>query len=371
MNRSKCFIIIPSLLITFCLGCQEAGLTPGCETPSFFEEYASRNFQMGFSTWSFGPEENDRRETYQFIAKHADIYSEQMDEYIPWRALEASTDMPEALIDEVDFRFAQRPAGHQLILSVSLLNTDRSELLPDKDAYIPSYEHLDDAMIVDAYGRYLIYLIERMKPDYLVMAMEVNDLYLHNPDKWIEYQSLARQIRPALKALYPDLPISESVVLHNWYQPEVDNPDQYISELASYVNELDFAAISFYPFFKGQSKARQFQKSFEFLHEQISIPIGLVETTHLAEDLSVASYDIEIASDPCEQNEYLESLLSNAQEQSYEFVIWWSHRDYDLLWQVFPDEVKDIGKLWRDTGLIDENGEERLAFQTWKKVFEK
>jgi len=50
------------------------------------------------------------------------------------------------------------------------------------------------------------------------------------------------------------------------------------------------------------------------------------------------------------------------------FVIWWAHRDYDELWEIFPDEVNDIGKLWLDTGLVDESGQEKLAFETWKRV---
>ncbi|MEL7531626.1 MAG: glycosyl hydrolase 53 family protein [Bacteroidota bacterium] len=368
MNRLKCFIIIPSLLITFCLGCQEAGLAPLCETPSFFSDYAERSFKMGFSTWSFGPDESDRRETYQFIAKHADVYSEQLDEYIPWRALEAQMPLPEALVADLDFRLAQRPLEHDLLLSVSLLNLDRSDLLADSDGYVPTHERLDDDLIVAAYEAYLRQLLDRFQPQYLVMAMEINDLYLHDRSKWEAYKNLAQKIRSNLKASYPAVLLSESVVLHNWYEAEVDEPDSYLEELANYVNQLDFAAISFYPFFKGQKKARQFQKSFDFLHEQVNIPIAFVETTHLAEDLSVPSYQIEIASDECEQNAYLETLLLNAQENEYLFIIWWSHRDYDLLWQIFPDEVKDIGKLWRDTGLIDENGDERIAYRTWELV---
>ncbi len=368
MNRLKCFIIIPSLLITFCLGCQEAGLAPLCETPSFFSDYAERKFKMGFSTWSFGPDESDRRETYQFISKHADVYSEQIDEYIPWRALEANAPLPEALQADLDFRFAQRPVGHDLLLSVSLLNIDRSDLLADSDGYRPAYEGLDDAKIAEAYEAYLRQLLDHFQPQYLVMAMEVNELYLHDRAKWEAYKNLSAKIRTNLKASYPEVLLSESITLHNWFEAEGDEAASYLEELSSYVNQLDFAAISFYPFFKGQKRARQFQKSFDFLHDQINIPIAFVETTHLAEDLSVPSYEIDIPSSECEQNEYLETLLLNAQVNEYLFIIWWSHRDYDRLWEIFPEEVKDIGKLWRDTGLIDENGDERIAYRTWELV---
>ncbi len=69
--------------------------------------------------------------------------------------------------------------------------------------------------------------------------------------------------------------------------------------------------------------------------------------------------------------DYLETLLLNAHNQNYEFVIWWAYRDYDKLWNTFPDEYKDIGKLCRDTGLIDEKGKERPSLNVWTDIFEK
>ncbi|MCH2233168.1 MAG: hypothetical protein MK078_02860 [Crocinitomicaceae bacterium] len=134
---------------------------------------------------------------------------------------------------------------------------------------------------------------------------------------------------------------------------------------------MDFAAVSFYPFFIGQHSHRDFQKEFDFLHSNVTVPIGFSETTHLANDLEIASFELYIKSSEKEQNDYLESLLINVDKNSYEFVIWWSHRDFDKLWETFPDDVKDVGKLWKDTGLLDENGNSRPAFETWKETFSK
>jgi len=60
--------------------------------------------------------------------------------------------------------------------------------------------------------------------------------------------------------------------------------------------------------------------------------------------------------------------LSNAHRQDYEFVIWWTHRDYDELWKTFPPELKDLGSLWKDTGILDENGNLRPAYKTWTAI---
>jgi len=59
-------------------------------------------------------------------------------------------------------------------------------------------------------------------------------------------------------------------------------------------------------------------------------------------------------------------LLSRAQTHHYLFVTCWAARDFDELWQTFPEAVKDLGALWRDTGLIDEAGKSRPAYATWK-----
>ncbi len=231
---------------------------------------------------------------------------------------------------------------------------------------------MNDTHIENAYFRHLEYLISRFNPDYLIIAIEVNELLIHSKTKWAEYRLLINNIRARLKTAYPNLPLSESVTLHNWFKPEVANQTDFISEISNYVNQnMDFAAISFYPFLKKQHTKAEFQQAFDFLHSEVSIPIAFSETSHLAENLNVSNFNINIESNVCEQKYYLETLLLNAHNKNYEFIIWWAHRDYDKLWEIFPPEYKDLGKLWRDTGLLDENGTERPSFSVWKEIFEK
>src|SRR5688572_23332243 len=112
--------------------------SPPCGTPNFSATISTRNFSMGFTTWPFGPDYNDRLSTYQFISSNADFYSEQFDEYIPWNALLNNQPLPVSLTNDVASRLSLRPAGHQLLLSVSLLNIDRTNLLADQDGSVPS-----------------------------------------------------------------------------------------------------------------------------------------------------------------------------------------------------------------------------------------
>ncbi|GLR17314.1 hypothetical protein GCM10007940_19290 [Portibacter lacus] len=326
---------------------------------------------MGFTTWNYDATDEAIEDTYDFLTLHGDIYAEQIDEFIPWDAWLTDTELPERFVQVIDYKVAHKIPDSKLLLSVSLLDTDRSELLNDIDGTIPEYDKIDDDKIVEAYAKHLLYLIDRFQPDYLVIAMEVNELYIKDNDKWFSYKNLHDAIQAKINSLYPSLPLAASVTLHNWYQPEVSDKENYHAELSELIADGDFAAISFYPFLKGMHKKSKFQNAFDFLHERVSLPILMVETNHLAETLELKSFNLTIKSDECEQKEYLEVLLENAQEKNYEGVIWWSHRDYDQLWETFPEEVKDVGKLWRDTGILNEDGDRRAAFDSWEIAFQK
>ncbi len=222
---------------------------------------------------------------------------------------------------------------------------------------------------MDAYFRHVDYLIDRFQPDYTVLAMEVNDLYIASEKKWNEYNILTDDIRNRVKQRYPNLLVSESVTLHNWFNPDVSDPSTYIQKINDYINQRDFAAISFYPFLMGLENKNDFQAVFDFVHDHITIPIAFVETAHIAEWLVIPSLGVLIKGDVCSQQYYLESLLLNAYHHEYEFIIWWAFRDFDEFWKTFPAGYKDIGKIWRDTGLLDEKGLPRPSYKVWTEIY--
>jgi hypothetical protein len=342
-----------------------------CVNPEFFSEYSSRNFNMGFSTWGYALTKESINNTYQFIEQNSDIYSEHIDNKIPWNSWINDLPLPVEFTDEIDSRISRKIPNINLALSLSLLNSDRSDLANDYNGRMPDYNGLNDLKIEDAYFKHINYLTNRFEPDYLIIAIEVNELRIKSPSKWSEYKLLMHNVKSRIQQEYPSLKISESLSLHNLYQPEVLDSEDYIDEIVAYANNMDFVAISFYPFFKGQHSKNDFQKAFDFLHSKITKPIAFSETSHLSEDLSISSYDLFIESSECEQNLYLENLLSNAQKHNYEYVIWWAHRDFYELWLTFPEELKDFGKLWRNTGLVADDGDKKKAYSTWKLVFNK
>ena len=356
----KLVFLLPILILLF-----------SCKKDDPSDIITNRNFAMGFTSWPYGPNQIDVDNTYDFIMNEGDIYVEHLDDKIPWDSYINNTALPVDFENNMNSKANRKPAGKNMLLSVSFLNSDRNNIQTDLDGSIPNFTYLNDQVIEDAYFKHLDYLIELFNPNYAVVSIESNDLKNKNETKWQEFKLLMNNIRARVKIKYPNLKISESITLHNWYEPEVDNQSAYISEIKDYVNQFDFVSISFYPFFKGQHEAKHFQKAFDFLHQNTSKPIAFVETNHLANDLSVDAFDLEISSDLEEQNEYLETLLINAHNHNYEFVIWWAHRDFDQLWETFPDDVKDLGKLWRDTGLLEGDGSKRPSYETWKKIFDK
>ncbi|WP_430816720.1 glycosyl hydrolase 53 family protein [Carboxylicivirga sp. RSCT41] len=335
----------------------------------FFSQYSQRQFEMGFSTWIYAPEIEALNNTYRFIADNGDIYCEHIDNSIPWNALINDQTLPAEFTDEIESRVTRKIQEKKLLVSVSLLNIDRDDLASDFDGSIPEYFSLDDQHIEDAYYKHLAYIAQQLQPDYVNVAIEANELLINSPDKWNGYKRLMRSVRTRFKAEFPGIAISESMTLHNLYKPEVADAGKYIDEVTDYMNTLDFASISFYPFFKGLTSKSDFQKAFDFLHTHIDVPVAFSETSYLSEDLYLDNLKLSISGNEQEQDDYLQTLLCNAQERDYLYTIWWAHRDYDALWETFPDEVKEIGKLWLSTGIINEDGKEKQALSSWKKAY--
>lgn len=340
----------------------------GCSSED--EPAISENqLKMGFTSWSFGPNLQDVNDTYEFIGSNANIYAEHIDNNIPWSAWINDQELPAAFTDEINGKASRKISGKEFLLSVSLLNSNRDELASDLDGTIPTYEDLDETQIKEAYFKHVDYLVKVFAPDYLVIAIEVNELRLRSPEKWAGYKRLMGEVTSRIKQANPELKISESISLHNLIQSDAPDHEAYVEEMLAYMNQMDFIAISFYPFFRNMTTETDFQSAFDFLHANVTPPIAFVETAHLAEDLVIPNLNVSIQGDEDGQKVYLETLIENATLEDYEFIIWWAHRDFDALWETFPDEVKDLGRIWRDTGLLDEQGRERPSFSVWQDHF--
>ena len=337
-----------------------------CYEPSDTVIITNRTFSMGFSTWSYGPSSEATNNTYNFLGENGDIYSEQFDDHIPWFALRDGRPLPEQASSDLNTRVDNIISSNDLVLSISLFNPDRNDLITGYNGDTPMYNSLSEPFVEDTYFTYVTTMADAFPNlKYLVVAMEVNEFYLKSNEKWEDYKTLMANLKPRLYERYPGVQISESITLHNL---STSSDQQYVDDIISYVNELDFAAISYYPFLHGALDDNQIQKDFDFLHDKISKPIAIVETGQIAETLEVPEVTLE--TDECTQKDYVQLLLSNANSHNYEFVIWWTHKDYDELYETFPESTKPLGRIWRDAGLINEADQERPGFREWKAIFE-
>lgn len=353
-----------------CFSCNSNDDSPAVEpNTGFFSEYKQRNFMLGFTSWPHGSEAQEVENTYSFIGQNGDIYVEHIDNNIPWTAWINNTDLPVEFVNEINFKKSNQPSNIEMLLSVSVLNLDRDNLANNYDGSPFSLLSLDDPVVIDAYVKHLEYLISEFQPSFLLISIESNEILINAPEKWDGFKNLMSGVRQKIKSNHPEIAISESITLHNLINPDVPNQTEYEDEVYSHIKYYDFAGISFYPFFKGFNNEQGFQEAFDIVNEKISKPIAFTETNHIAEDLVVESFNLNVPGNESEQNVYLQTLITNAQENDYLFVIWWAHRDYDKLWETFPEDVKDLGRLWRDTGLLDEEGNARKAYDSWMSAF--
>ncbi|MCG8533746.1 MAG: hypothetical protein MI808_01475, partial [Pseudomonadales bacterium] len=63
---------------------------------------------------------------------------------------------------------------------------------------------------------------------------------------------------------------------------------------------------------------------------------------------------------------YLQILFAEADRLNMQFIIWFSIVDYDALWSGVLGQ-DDVARIWRDTGLYDENLNARPALTSWQQ----
>ena len=332
----------------------------------------SRTFKMGFTTNNLNyieneEEEGDFEQNYDSIQKYGDIYLEEMDVSIPWNVLVNNTNLPGYITDDVESRISKKN-GDQIVLALNLLNKNRTNLQTDFSGNMPYVNKISDQIIEDALFIYVRYLVYRFDPQYLILAEGSNELLLNNKTLWPEYKALMLGLKSRLKIEFPDLKIAQSVSLHYWENANVTDQAANNAEVLGFVNAFDFAAIEYYPAFMDQHKRKDFNKSLDFINKKIDIPLAIIKSGHLANNLDGASIN-DTESDEKEQNEFLKSLLVNAHNNQYEFVIWDVFQDYDQIWDSLPSWEQSSSKIYKDMGLKDELGIDRKAFTTWKETF--
>jgi hypothetical protein len=339
----------------------------------------TRSFYMGFTPFPFAISMEAVNYTYSKISTDSDIINHHFDNGVPWKEALLDTAFHPNIMSDWTFRKQNTPVGHKVYLSVSALTIERngmakyraeSEDMPLPDSW-NSYR-FNDEKVKAAYLNYCKRIIGFFNPDFFNMNVEGNLLYFVNPALWTDFIEFHRFIYQELKIAFPSLPIFCSVTgaqMLPGYFPDSDHVQQRLAAL-QLLEHSDLYAISFYPYISAYLGNPYPENSIEDLFSLSDKPLAIAETAYPAQTFTInmGGTDLTISADATKQNNYLNDLLKACEKRKAKFVINFVLRDYDALW-ASAGAKNDLSVAWRDTGLIDENGNERKAYVTWKNHF--
>jgi hypothetical protein len=343
----------------------------------------TRSFYMGTTPWPADLTVTEVNNTYDFINNNCDIVSHHFDEGVPYNEAFNNLTMPNSLLDNVQTRKLKTNPNKKIFLSVSALNIDRIS----KASYynnattannIKTYwEQLpfDDPKIVTAYVNYLSWLIDEFHPIYVNYGVESNAGQWNAID-FLKYKTFLSQTYNQLKIKYSTIPFFISFIVTE-SNLEYNNATQL-------TNYTDFIGLSAYPYIGISSSANEDTNPnnfpanyFEKFINLANKPLAFAETGYIAQNLSIPAYSLNKQGNEIYQRDYLEKVLQLCNEKNAKLFIWFCPKDYDNLIITFQNQglgnanTLNLLALWRDTGLIDETGRQRLSSKSWTNWMEK
>jgi hypothetical protein len=360
----KYFSFTVCLLLLLTLSCNEEKAEP------------TRSFYMGFTPFPHDLALASVQETYSNITTNGDMINHHFDNGVPWVEALNGEPFSDNIMNDWNFRKSLTPATHKVYVSVGALNIDRNGMAryrgesDDMDLPSPwdSYA-FNSNQVKTAYVNYCKRTIEFFNPDYFNMGIEANLLHFINPAEWSEYIEFHTYVYQELKTAYPNLPVFCSITGAHLLEGYFDGNDISLQRLAALqlLEYSDLYALSFYPYMSKFMGNPYPSESFDQLFAISSKPVAFAETGYPAETftMNVNNVPVTFESDAAKQKKYTEDVLNACNKRNALFVINFVIRDYDQLWEEMG-EPDDIGIAWRDTGLIDGQGQEREALSVWR-----
>lgn len=339
----------------------------------------SRPFTLGFTPWPYDFTDQAEAETYDALAAHGDLVVYHLDKGVPWEEARAGDPFPDHVQRQLDRMRDEADRFEMVYVSATPQAQDRASLAlrwgSDEHQPLPAawqgraFDHPD---VIAAYLAYCRRLIAFFEPDYFAYGIEVNGgLRLDHPN-YPAFRSFAEQVYTALKADHPDLPIfltfQTGSSVATWEEQWAVNQDL--------VALSDLVGMSTYPFWvQGLYEPDDADVSYlpdDWFAQMAALapdkPFAITETGYIAERLRLPGI-LSVQGRELWQAQYVDQMLWSAHQLDAEFVVWFVNRDYDQGWERLVDVgLDDIAFLiWRDTGLLDESGKERLGMEVWDR----
>ncbi|SMF13941.1 hypothetical protein SAMN02745866_00888 [Alteromonadaceae bacterium Bs31] len=382
MNRKTCYRGLIVSFITVLASCGGSSSDPvvnsSLPSPSPTPAVTTRSFYMGFSPWPYDATAAAVLNTYTLIQDNGDIVSHHLMGGVPWQEAYTMAPLPNNLENTISTRVSQTQTNKVVYLSIDSLNAARNNLALNWGASEGEplsapwdTRNFADIEVAEAYSNFALSMIDRFKPAYFNYAPEISELILNDIEKYNQFITFSQRVYQTIKTAHPDLPLMVSVALKSPGSSDAQTIETHFSSLSDVV---DVVGISVYPyaFFEHADKGNPANLPANWLSQVSTLagskPLAITESGWIAEDLSITNYGYSEKSNPTLQSDFVSDLLDSSDKLSMEFVIWFSIVDYDSLWSNLLGE-DDLSKLWKDTGLLDENLNNRPAFYIWQDYY--
>ncbi len=335
---------------------------------------------MGVTPWPADFTVKEVNNSYDFINNSCDMVSHHFDDGIPYEETLNNQSFPTPLQEDILTRKTKTAAGKKIFLSVSTLNLTRKEKADyySRAAVTDSIKNhwkklaFNDNKVVTAYINYISRLIDAFQPVYVNYGVESNN-GLWNAAEFVLYKDFLSKVYGQLKTKYPAIPFFISFIVD-----ETNEGYNYASQLIPY---SDFLGLSAYPYVRVSSSAggntdpKNFPADFftKFINLAPAKPLAFAETSYIAENLIIPSFSLNKQGNEAWQKDYLEMICKLCNERKAKLLIWFCHKDYDAGANTLRNLglYQDLFGFWEDTGLKDETGRERPAYQSWLQWLQK
>lgn len=335
----------------------------------------TRSFYMGNTPWPANFTAADVQDAYRFINDHCDMVSHHFDEGIPYEEAYRGLPMPDSLRFAVQYRKTSTAGGKKILLSVAALDLSRHEkaayyqLARQKDSIVNYWKQLplNDPKVITAYVKYISYLVDALQPHYVNYGVESND-FNWDPVKFVQYKDFIGKVYAQLKSKYTTIPFFVSFMVNS-----APAALQYAAQLLNYT---DYVSLSAYPYIElialhknADPKLLPADYFTRFIELAPQKPWGFAETGYAAEDLTIPAFALNGRGTEAWQSDYLDLICRLCHDKKASFLVWFCHKDYDAAAATLQSLglYTDLFGLWKDIGLVDEQGRHRPAFDLWEK----
>ncbi len=332
-----------------------------------------RSFYMGFTAFPYDLSMDALNQSYANQVQNGDLLLTHFDHGVPWNEALNGLPFPSQVQEDIDRAVENKTPYHKILLTATPTNSSRDQLAGywnNNGSHQPlpppwnSYT-FKTPEVISAYTNYCKRIIDAIQPNYFAYGIEINASFLENTSAYDNFMILAQQVYDTLKHDYPNLPIFLT------FQDQSFNKDK--KELANITKMMmdysDIMAVSTYPYWQYNYPKRDANPTLfpnNWLQEMKNIapnkPFAISETGYCAENLILNEYGVKIVGTEKWQADYTQKLFIEAQKLNAMFIAWFIYRDYDHLYQKIPSTTL---KIWKDTGLEDENGTLRPAHIVW------